>query len=225
MNMPMHFLALGFAVTMSLGNTVCGQTPVQESSQATSNRLALSSTPTNAPSTVNAAAPLTVNVISSSAPPKITLESITGPLKAQDEIFSKLNITPSAVTTNPEVAPEQRFDFLSDGSSAAWQDDVYCWTAPAFFHHPLYFEQVNLERYGQGTYRCLQPAASAAHFFGTLPILPYKIGGQAWDERLYTLGHGRPGNFNRYQLHYHPFSWRGVTYQAAATTGIIFLVP
>lgn len=48
---------------------------------------------------------------------------------------------------------------------------------------------------------------------------------QEWHERVYTLGHRRPGNCNPYQIHYHPFSWRGVTYQAAATTGVVFLVP
>lgn len=160
-----------------------------------------------------------------SRPKKISLDSIIGPLKPQQEIFSKLNISPTEITSTSQAGPEQRLEYLPDGSAAAWQDDVYCWTAPGFSHNPLYFEQVNLERYGQGTYSCLQPAASAAQFFGTIPILPYKMGGQEWYERVHTLGHRRPGNCNPYQIHYHPFSWRGVTYQAAVTTGVVFLVP
>lgn len=156
---------------------------------------------------------------------KIELESIIGGLKSQKEIFGNLKIDPTAITTAATVGPDQRLEYLPDGSAAAWQGDIYCWTAPDFYHNPLYFEQVNLERYGQGTYTCLQPAASAAHFFATIPVLPYKIGGQDWNERVYTLGHRRPGNCNPYQIHYHPFSWRGVTYQVAATTGVVFIVP
>jgi len=156
--------------------------------------------------------------------PKIELSKILGELKPQEEIFGNLKIDPSAITTEAVEAPSQRLQ-LADGSLAAWQGDVYCWTAPNFFHNPLYFEQVNLERYGQGTHSCLQPAASGVQFFATIPILPYKIGGQEWCERVYTLGHRRPGNRNPYQVHYHPFSWTGVTYQAAATTGVVFIVP
>ena len=156
---------------------------------------------------------------------KIDLNSIIGGLKPQEAIFGNLKIQPSAITTEAKEGPDQRLQYLPDGSAAAWEGDIYCWTAPDFFHNPLYFEQVNLERYGQGTYACLQPAASAAQFFGTIPILPYKIGGQDWNERVYTLGHRRPGNLTPYQVHYHPFSWRGVTYQAAATAGIVFIVP
>lgn len=161
----------------------------------------------------------------SNAPKRILLDSIIGPLKPQQQIFSRLDIAPTAITTDAQAASEQRLEYLPDGSSAAWQNDIYCWTAPGFFHNPLYFEQVNLERYGQGTFRSLQPASSAAHFFATIPILPYKIGGQHWCEQNYTLGHYRPGNRNPYQHHYHPFTWRGATYQAAATTGLIFVVP
>ena len=156
--------------------------------------------------------------------PKIEISKILGELKPQEEIFGNLRIDPSAITTEAVEAPSQRLQ-LADGSLAAWQGDVYCWTAPNFFHNPLYFEQVNLERYGQGTYSCLQPAASGVQFFATIPILPYKIGGQEWCERVYTLGHRRPGNCNPYQVHYHPFSWTGVTYQAVATTGAVFIVP
>jgi hypothetical protein len=156
---------------------------------------------------------------------EIKLESIIGGLSSQESIFSKLKIDRAEVLATAPVAPPQRLEYLPDGSLAAWQGDVYCWTAPGFFHNPLYFEQVNLERYGQGTYSHLQTAASGAHFFATIPILPYKIGGQEWCERVHTLGHRRPGNCNPHQVHYHPFSWKGVTYQAAATAGIVFIVP
>jgi hypothetical protein len=46
-----------------------------------------------------------------------------------------------------------------------------------FCHHPLYFEEPCLERHGC-TNCCCQPAASAAHFFGTALLLPIKMCGQ-----------------------------------------------
>ncbi len=41
-----------------------------------------------------------------------------------------------------------------------------------FCYRPLFFEEVNLERYGNHR-GCLQPVVSAARFFATIPALPY----------------------------------------------------
>lgn len=155
----------------------------------------------------------------------LSVEEVVGPLKSQEKIFGNLKIDPISLPAVAADPNNQRLDTLPDGSKAAWQGDIYSWSAPAFYHNPLYFEQVNLERYGQGTYPCLQPAASGAMFFATIPILPYKIGAKHWNERVHTLGHYRPGNRNPYQIHYSPFSWRGVIYQGAATSGLVFALP
>jgi hypothetical protein len=48
------------------------------------------------------------------------------------------------------------------------------WPGAQFCHHPLYFEEPCLERYGC-TSCCCQPAASAAHFFGSVLLLPIKM--------------------------------------------------
>jgi hypothetical protein len=45
----------------------------------------------------------------------------------------------------------------------------------AFAYHPLYFEDINLERCGRTCGLCLQPVLSGVHFFGTVAILPYKM--------------------------------------------------
>lgn len=39
---------------------------------------------------------------------------------------------------------------------------------------PLYFEEINLERYGE-TARLVQPAVSGAHFFSRVALLPYEM--------------------------------------------------
>ena len=45
----------------------------------------------------------------------------------------------------------------------------YAWDAPALCHNPLYFEDVNLERYGYSLRyaRVFQPVVSGAEFFVT----------------------------------------------------------
>ena len=56
-----------------------------------------------------------------------------------------------------------------------WPQITYTWKGSALCHKPLYFEEEQLERYGH-TFGIAQPVVSGAHFFGTLPVLPYKMG-------------------------------------------------
>ncbi len=100
-----------------------------------------------------------------------------------------------------------------------WYPMVAAWEAPAFYHRPLYFEEVNLERYGH-KHRHLQPVYSAAHFFANTLALPYKMGVNPPCERIYTLGHYRPGDCNPHDRHGLPFSWRGIIYTGAVYSGI-----
>jgi hypothetical protein len=106
----------------------------------------------------------------------------------------------------------------------------FCWAAPGFYHQPLYFEQINVERYGHHVCcgpcsDCAQSVVSAAHFFAAMPLLPYKIGADPCCERQYTLGHYRPGSCNPHQLHFVRPSGNGLTCEAMVITGLIFLIP
>jgi hypothetical protein len=74
-----------------------------------------------------------------------------------------------------------------------WMDFSYFWMASGFCTGPLYFEEPNLERYGYQV-SCLQPAVSAAHFFATIPVLPYKMVAHPPCECVYSLGYYRPGS-------------------------------
>jgi hypothetical protein len=110
------------------------------------------------------------------------------------------------------------------GTSRPWPSSCYGWEAPAVCSRPLYFEQVNLERYG---YSCgvAQPLVSAAHFFGTIPALPYLLAAEPCGECVYTLGHYRPGSCAPFRLHRPPLSLRGAAAEAAVVTGLIFAIP
>ena len=105
-----------------------------------------------------------------------------------------------------------------------WYESEYLWTAPAIAYKPLYFEHASLERYGHH-YGVLQPAVSAAHFFGRLPAIPYLRGAQPGHRRYYSLGHYRPGASLPHFGQLPAVNLRGALYQGAATTGLFFLAP
>jgi hypothetical protein len=99
------------------------------------------------------------------------------------------------------------------------------WKATGVCHKPLYFEDWNLERYGH-SYGCLaDPFVSAAHFFVTLPVLPYKTGVELPWECVYPLGYYRPGSCAPWTCPAPPISPRGFAVEAATITGLVFLLP
>ena len=71
----------------------------------------------------------------------------------------------------------------------------------------------------------VQPFASGAHFFLTIPILPYKMGLELPNECMYTLGYYRPGNCAPYLFDPIPLSVRGVLFEAGAWVGGVAAFP
>jgi hypothetical protein len=102
---------------------------------------------------------------------------------------------------------------------------TFTWKAAGYCHKPLYFEHWNFERYGHSYGWAADPFISAAHFFGTLPILPYKMGVELPWECVYPLGYYRPGNCAPWTVPAFPVSVRGMAVEAATVTGIVFLLP
>lgn len=113
------------------------------------------------------------------------------------------------------------------GCAAArrWPAFCYQWDATCFCHQPLYFEEINLERYGYGCDCCLQPAASAAHFFGTIPALPYCMAVECPGDCIYTLGHYRPGSCPPWRWHWPPCDPLAAAAEGGVWTGLIFAIP
>lgn len=106
-----------------------------------------------------------------------------------------------------------------------WSQVTYMWKASALCHKPLYFEQTQVERYGHSWGPALQPIMSGAHFFATIPILPYKMGIETPNECIYTLGQYRPGSCAPYMIPAFPFTWRAAAFQAGFATGAAVVVP
>ncbi|MEX0978878.1 MAG: hypothetical protein WDZ48_08510 [Pirellulales bacterium] len=99
---------------------------------------------------------------------------------------------------------------------------LFTWKASGTCHKPLYFEDVQLERYGHSWNPVVQPFVSAAHFFVSVPLLPYKMGLNPPNECMYTLGYYRPGNCAPYMFEPIPLSLRGALFEAAGATAFAF---
>ncbi len=110
------------------------------------------------------------------------------------------------------------------GHSRTNMESQLMWEAPAIAHRPLYFEDINLERHGYKI-PIVQPAVSAAHFFGRVPLLPYLAASEGHREPQYTLGHYRPGDYAPYSLYVPKLKLDGSIAEAAFMTGIMFAFP
>jgi hypothetical protein len=88
------------------------------------------------------------------------------------------------------------------------------WRSPNMKHRPLYFEEANLERYGQAHPK-LQPVLSGLHFFSSVAFLPYKTGVTPPNTCVYSIGHDRPGDCVPAVKERHPLNRRAALRQAA----------
>ncbi len=149
--------------------------------------------------------------------------------------ISQINISVvSKAKGDIDARPESREAMLMRDFSAvqgAAITEMPAWSASyagrpneALAYQPLYFEEANLERYGRSM-GYLQPALSTVHFFGTVPLLPYKMTvhrpNQAYCWRWpYPAGRSAP----RVREHA-PFQWKAAAVEGVALTGVAFLIP
>ncbi len=106
-----------------------------------------------------------------------------------------------------------------------WLASTMTWKASGLCHKPLYFEEVQLERYGHEAGPVLQPVLSGAHFFMNIATLPYQMGMSPPTECEYALGYYRPGSCAPWLLPPVPLSVRGGLMQAGAIVGGVYLFP
>ena len=106
-----------------------------------------------------------------------------------------------------------------------WAPHTFTWKASALCHNPLYFEDIQLERYGHSAGPIRQPIRSTRHFFTRLVSLPYLTAIHPPNECVYALGYYRPGNCAPWLVDPIPLSLSGARRQAAFITGGAFLLP
>lgn len=135
---------------------------------------------------------------------------------------------PEALNAGEELTlvplPEDAYSRSELTSSAGWPSLVRPWAAPNTFSHPLYFEDRMLERHGHERWGCLQPIASGARFFATVPMLPYLSTIQEPCDTVYSKGYYRAGSPTPRFYQRPPLERRAVIVEAAAiATGFIAL--
>jgi len=187
-------------------------------------------------------APLTSDPARHSAPPL----SVAGPsdavaphaeqIPAPEAYPTTLNKRIGEVTTKTRPPAGELPEMLAGGGTAQglepdgvrdWRQLAYHWHAPAVCHQPLYFEDVNLERYGYSPrhLRPIQPLVSGARFYMTLPALPYLVAANPPNEGIYTLGEYRPGSCVPYRTQLVPWDPKAAGIEAGWIAGALLLVP
>lgn len=92
-----------------------------------------------------------------------------------------------------------------------------------FMHQPLYFEQSNLERCGNG-HGCWQNSVSGIQFLGNTILLPYHLGRQRCDCTVHSGGDCQCCESLPRECKSPLIRCRGLTAQAAAVAGFTLLV-
>lgn len=102
---------------------------------------------------------------------------------------------------------------------------VLQWAPTNLWYHPLYFEDVSLERYGHTHKPWIQPFVSSGKFFGQALGLPYQMTLHPPRSREFALGYYQPGEWapkKKYQI---PFNEEAAATEFLWVTGLILLIP
>jgi len=173
--------------------------------------------------------------------PQPTPDDLADPLtrllgQQPDEYIRPIGDLQADITFKPGPLPE-KYDRLAAekfaragevvaafGSDRPWPAFTYAYVAPALCHRPLYFEEPNVERYGYQL-GCLQPVVSGAHFFATVPFVPYKMVLCRPHDCMYTLGQYRPGDYTPFQHNRFVWDTKAAVAQVGVVVGLVFLIP
>lgn len=154
--------------------------------------------------------------------PKVpTVESMLRPEPSVERFLSRTPI--ESAYEKASLLNNRRSRMAND--EIQWDEISAGWTSPEFYTRPLYFEQINFERYETSAPAWTRPMVSYAQFLGTIPVLPYKMGANGPRDRIYTVGHYPYGQVAPSHSNWGKPSKRGMLLQGVATTGLIFFIP
>lgn len=123
-----------------------------------------------------------------------------------------------------ECPLEEDREFLTS-AERAFPNMNYMWCASNLYHNPLYFEDVQLERYGH--VKCnefTQSFVSVGKFGAQLIGLPYQMALDNPHDCRYALGYYRPGDCAP-RLHYKvPLNARAAAVSAPVYAGAVLLL-
>jgi hypothetical protein len=99
------------------------------------------------------------------------------------------------------------------------------WRPSLIVHHPLYFQDVMLERHGHDRWGYLEPFASGAKFFGTIFLSPYLKTLQCPGECQYALGYHRAGSCAPVLKSHIPWDKRAAAVETLSAAGFFWAAP
>lgn len=146
-------------------------------------------------------------------------------LKPTTALGASIAPKPGILPTDIAAEVFEPTPLAGNGLVRSWPGYSLHWCASALYHHPLYFEDAPLERYGHSRRPCLQPVMSAGKFIGSTLLLPYKMGLEAPCEPLYALGYYRPGTESPHFIYPFPLRLDASLFEAGTIAGLIFLIP
>jgi HEAT repeat protein len=114
-----------------------------------------------------------------------------GVVRASIRILGNEPLPPNYAAAKTAAAGPPQFQGI--GFTRGFATIGFGWDAPAVCFRPLYFEDINLERYGIH-FGFLEIAVSTGSFAKNVLLLPYKLIVQPGYESIYTLGYERPSN-------------------------------
>ena len=107
----------------------------------------------------------------------------------------------------------------------AMPPSVFAWKASNVHYNPLYFEDVQLERYGHSYGDCVQPFVSLGKFSVQLVGLPYQMALDPPCKDIYPLGYYRPGEPAPKLFYQVPLNARAAAVAAGFYTGVGVILP
>ena len=132
---------------------------------------------------------------------------------------------PNTAGEGSDRCPDQHPLPAFEGAERNFIDIEYCWDAPNLFHTPLYFEDVNLERYGHTYCEPFQTVCSATKFGVQLAGLPYQMALAPIHKREYPLGYYRAGDPAPYKAYQIPLNAEAALKAAYVYTGLSTITP
>ncbi len=153
------------------------------------------------------------------------------------------NITPRDLKKITEILPYYDYNSSKSGSrlksklpaeieldqenhtQRTYPDTFFQWEASNISYRPLYFQDVQLERYGHTYPDYIQPFVSITKFGTQLIGLPYQMGIDSPHKTVTPLGYYQPGEPAPKLCYQIPLSLKGAVYQAATVSGLVYLIP
>jgi hypothetical protein len=153
---------------------------------------------------------------------RLTLPSITTATTETSAIGN--GSLPKSYTGLEGTAEEVLREQISQ-RDAMWAESRYEFAASNTFSHPLYFEDVMLERHGHERFPKLTPMISGARFFATVPMLPYLMTVRPACDYEYKMGHCRSGDSVYPYIQRPPYVRNAAIVEAAAIAGASIALP